>query len=126
TGVTADFLRRHCLNKNPALQQTDLFHAGPQRNWTEGHSALMSLCWQIGITLQTGSKSVTRSGLQKQTVFQRVPSRDPVSTTPSGAVFPGLKDGQRDLITVVTAVTCSLAGRQNEPPHPTATEVSCS
>ncbi|KAK5611935.1 hypothetical protein CRENBAI_006295 [Crenichthys baileyi] len=33
--------------------------------------------------------------------------------------LPGLKEGQRDRITVVTAVTCSLAGRQNEPPHPT-------
>ncbi|MEQ2284712.1 hypothetical protein AMECASPLE_024342, partial [Ameca splendens] len=32
--------------------------------------------------------------LQKQTVFQRVPSRDPVSTTPCRAVFPGLKEGQ--------------------------------
>ncbi|KAK5601555.1 hypothetical protein CRENBAI_024124 [Crenichthys baileyi] len=37
--------------------------------------------------------------------------------------FPGLKEGQRGRITVVTAVTCSLAGRQNELPHPTATEV---
>ncbi|MEQ2215153.1 hypothetical protein XENOCAPTIV_028415, partial [Xenoophorus captivus] len=35
-----------------------LFRQGPQHNWTEGHSAL---CWQIGITLQTGSKSVIRS-----------------------------------------------------------------
>ncbi|MEQ2281508.1 hypothetical protein AMECASPLE_031087 [Ameca splendens] len=25
---------------------------------------------------------------------------------------------------MATAVTCSLAGRRNEPPHPTATEVS--
>ncbi|KAK5600746.1 hypothetical protein CRENBAI_010764 [Crenichthys baileyi] len=40
--------------------------------------------------------------------------------------FPGLKEGQQDRITVVTAVTSSLAGRQNEPPRPTATEVSCS
>ncbi|KAK5603270.1 hypothetical protein CRENBAI_011351, partial [Crenichthys baileyi] len=31
---------------------------GPQRNWTEGHSELISLCWQTDITLQTGSKSV--------------------------------------------------------------------
>ncbi|KAK5623508.1 hypothetical protein CRENBAI_013016 [Crenichthys baileyi] len=59
-----------------------------------------------------------KASLQKQTVFQRVPSRDPVSTTLSGAYFPGLKEGQRDRITVATAVTCSLAGRQNEsPPH---------
>ncbi|KAK5612805.1 hypothetical protein CRENBAI_006379, partial [Crenichthys baileyi] len=36
--------------------------------------------------------------------------------------FPSLKEGQRERITVVTAVTCSLAGRQNEPPHPTAME----
>ncbi|KAK5621980.1 hypothetical protein CRENBAI_013403, partial [Crenichthys baileyi] len=36
--------------------------------------------------------------------------------------FPGLKEGQRDRITVATAVMCSLAGRQNVPPHPTATE----
>ncbi|MED6234447.1 hypothetical protein ATANTOWER_030227 [Ataeniobius toweri] len=33
----------------------------PKRNWTEGHSALMSLCRQTDITLQTGSKSVIRS-----------------------------------------------------------------
>ncbi|MEQ2284264.1 hypothetical protein AMECASPLE_019786, partial [Ameca splendens] len=39
--------------------------------------------------------------------------------------FPGLKEGQWDRINVATAVMCSLAGRQNEPPHPTATEVSC-
>ncbi|KAK5617553.1 hypothetical protein CRENBAI_003943, partial [Crenichthys baileyi] len=39
--------------------------------------------------------------------------------------FPGLKEGQRERITVATAVTCSLAGRRNELPHPTATEVSC-
>ncbi|MED6243590.1 hypothetical protein ATANTOWER_023054 [Ataeniobius toweri] len=43
--------------------------------------------------------------LQKQAVFQRVPSRDPVS--PCGAVFPGLKEGQRGCSTVATAVTCS-------------------
>ncbi|MEQ2308109.1 hypothetical protein AMECASPLE_024782 [Ameca splendens] len=36
--------------------------------------------------------------------------------------FPGLKKGQQDRITVSTAVTCSLASRQNEPPHPTAME----
>ncbi|MEQ2282210.1 hypothetical protein AMECASPLE_038174 [Ameca splendens] len=48
--------------KTPLLQQTDLFHAGPQRNWMKGHSTLMSLCWQADITLQTGSKSVIRSG----------------------------------------------------------------
>ncbi|KAK5618822.1 hypothetical protein CRENBAI_010570 [Crenichthys baileyi] len=34
--------------------------------------------------------------------------------------FPGLKEEQRDRITMVTAVTCSLAGRQSEPPLPTA------
>ncbi|KAK5621684.1 hypothetical protein CRENBAI_020109, partial [Crenichthys baileyi] len=38
--------------------------------------------------------------------------------------FPSLKEVQRDRITMVTAVTCSLAGRQNEPPHPTATETA--
>ncbi|MEQ2313890.1 hypothetical protein AMECASPLE_006507 [Ameca splendens] len=49
----------------------------------------------------------------------RVPSRDPVSTTPRGPVFPGMKEGQRDRITVATAVTCSLAGsaEQAAPPH---------
>ncbi|KAK5613065.1 hypothetical protein CRENBAI_002188 [Crenichthys baileyi] len=33
--------------------------------------------------------------------------------------FPGLKEGQRDRITVATAVTCSLAGptEQAAPPH---------
>ncbi|MED6271728.1 hypothetical protein CHARACLAT_023337 [Characodon lateralis] len=36
--------------------------------------------------------------------------------------FSCLKEGQRDRITVTTAVTCSLAGRQNEMPHPAATE----
>ncbi|MEQ2304711.1 hypothetical protein AMECASPLE_030049, partial [Ameca splendens] len=30
--------------------------------------------------------------------------------------FPGLKERQQDRITVVTAATCSSAGRQNEPP----------
>ncbi|KAK5612635.1 hypothetical protein CRENBAI_010032, partial [Crenichthys baileyi] len=47
----------------------------------------------------------------------RVPSRDPVSKTPIGAVFPSLKEGQRDHINVVTAVTCSSA----DPPEQTAT-----
>ncbi|KAK5620677.1 hypothetical protein CRENBAI_020578, partial [Crenichthys baileyi] len=48
-----------------------------------------------------------------------VPCRDPVSTMPSGAVFPGLKEGQWDCITVATAVTYSLAGptARAAPPH---------
>ncbi|KAK5599542.1 hypothetical protein CRENBAI_019751 [Crenichthys baileyi] len=53
------------------------------------------------------------TGLQKQTVFQRVPSRDPVSLTLNRAGFPGVKERQRDRITVATAVTCSSAA----PPH---------
>ncbi|MEQ2283495.1 hypothetical protein AMECASPLE_011928 [Ameca splendens] len=54
----------------------------------------------------------SESLFSKQTV-------DPVSTTPSGAVFPVLKEGQWDRITVATAVTCSLAGpaEQAAPPH---------
>ncbi|KAK5612564.1 hypothetical protein CRENBAI_011605, partial [Crenichthys baileyi] len=40
--------------------------------------------------------------------------------TPSGAVFPSLKEGQRDRITVATAVTCTSAGQAAEraaPPY---------
>ncbi|MEQ2300807.1 hypothetical protein AMECASPLE_029693 [Ameca splendens] len=43
--------------------------------------------------------------LQKQTVFQRVPCRDAVSTKPSGAVFSVWKEDNRDRIAVLT---CSL------------------
>ncbi|MED6259606.1 hypothetical protein ATANTOWER_026137 [Ataeniobius toweri] len=51
----------------------------------------------------------------KQTVFQRIPCRDAVSTKPSGAVFPVWKEDNRDRITVVT---CSLVGPTASRPHP--------
>ncbi|MEQ2286157.1 hypothetical protein AMECASPLE_039310 [Ameca splendens] len=54
---------------------------------------LMSLCWQTDINSSNGSENVIRSrdhvhklSLQKQTVFQKVPCRDAVSTKLSGAV----------------------------------------
>ncbi|KAK5598454.1 hypothetical protein CRENBAI_010714, partial [Crenichthys baileyi] len=67
---------------------------------------------------KTPSPPVYRSKLCSQ---QR-----PCLYDPEWSSFPGLKEEQRDRITVVTALTCSLAGRLSEPPHPTATEVSCS
>ncbi|KAK5601633.1 hypothetical protein CRENBAI_022905, partial [Crenichthys baileyi] len=95
----------------------------PQRNWTERHSALMSLCRQTDITLQTGSKSVIQSRdhlhYVKSTEANCVPESSqqrPCFYNAEWNSFPGLKEGQRDRITVVTAVTCSLAGRQNGPP----------
>ncbi|MEQ2313113.1 hypothetical protein AMECASPLE_038236 [Ameca splendens] len=63
--------------------------------------------------------------LQKQTVPEITQQR-PCLYNAEWSGFPGLKEGQRDCITVVTAVMCSLAGRQSEPPYLTATEVSCS
>ncbi|KAK5605508.1 hypothetical protein CRENBAI_011220, partial [Crenichthys baileyi] len=74
-------------------------------------NAQMSPCWQVDITLRTGSKSVIRSRLQKQTVLQRVSSRDPVFTTQSGAVFPDS-----------TPLCVQFCPASQEPPFPTASE----
>ncbi|MED6258067.1 hypothetical protein ATANTOWER_002590 [Ataeniobius toweri] len=56
--------------------------------------------------------------------MRRVSQQRPCLYDAEWSSFPGLKEGQRDRITVVTAVTCSLEGQQNKLPHPTATEVS--
>ncbi|KAK5611245.1 hypothetical protein CRENBAI_020074 [Crenichthys baileyi] len=80
-------------------------------------------CFPVFVLVVSGEDDVTPDD-HKANCVPESSQQKPCLYNAEWSSFPGLKEGQQDRITMVTAVTCSLAGRQSEPPHPTATEGS--
>ncbi|KAK5620459.1 hypothetical protein CRENBAI_023618 [Crenichthys baileyi] len=72
-------------------------------------------CFTIS-TLWSLKRALKPLCLQKPNCVPEFSQQRPCLYDAEWSSFPRLKEGQRDRITVVTAVTCSLAGRQSEPP----------